>query len=315
MGFVYFCLAFCVCMLIYYAVVAIKRNFYDGTYYGNSKRTEEKYRLYSVSFSKTDCVTKISFEKTFAYRTVERYIQRNYIKSPVLSDWKVKSTLITRQICIFPEDLPLLRNNSDDLIRRFADEISNVLKQNQNFMSSSRSDLQNLREIKRKSDYNYQLNNKIHEFWHKALEEAIQMAQEKDFERLREFIHNIWNTRDKVESAEDLHGFLNCVLNNVYCWKEHDEYAFQLSLEICELDLSNFDNICNIYDFSDYLLNSAVKKTILLEKMGLIEDAIIFCDFCIDKKLRDISNPTFEKRKERLLRKLEKVNGKNEKKS
>lgn len=173
----------------------------------------------------------------------------------------------------------------------------------------------NLKSSNTTTTRNYELEHKIHQFWHKALVEAVNMAQEKDFQRLREFIHNVWETRDKVESARDLHGFLDCALRNVYYWKEHDEYAFQLSLEICELDLSNFDNLCKHFDFSTYLLESAVKKTILLEKMGLIEDAIIFCDFCIDKKLRDTSNPTFEQRKQRLLRKLEKVNGKNGKKS
>lgn len=52
----------------------------------------------SVSMNDTTRVAKIKFVERQYYRTIERYVQRNYVKTPIYSDWKVKEKYFEEKI-------------------------------------------------------------------------------------------------------------------------------------------------------------------------------------------------------------------------
>lgn len=78
------------------------------------------YSLLSVHFDEETRSTKIEFKQTTEYRTIERYVQRNYVKYPVYSNWKTKTKIISKSIKLTDEALESLNCNPDFLIREFA---------------------------------------------------------------------------------------------------------------------------------------------------------------------------------------------------
>lgn len=95
---------------------------------GLQKQLEPIYSLDNLDFNEQTRVAKISFQKTVSYRTIERYIQRNYEKYPIYSNWKTKKTFINKSIKLTNTALESLKSNSDELIREFAFEIITWLK-------------------------------------------------------------------------------------------------------------------------------------------------------------------------------------------
>jgi len=93
-----------------------------------SKVGDTTYSLSSVDYNPTTRAAKITFECTKQYRTVERYVTRNYEKHPVYSDWKYKTTYIKKNIKLTNENLEALNRHEDDLISDFAAEIIALLE-------------------------------------------------------------------------------------------------------------------------------------------------------------------------------------------
>ena len=83
----------------------------------------EDYSILEFKYFETTHSVKITFEKTERYRTIARYIQRDYQRYPVYSDWKYKHSKISKSLKINNVALEELRNNSDYLISHFAFEI------------------------------------------------------------------------------------------------------------------------------------------------------------------------------------------------
>lgn len=81
------------------------------------------YELIDITFNSTSRIAKITFNKTVKYRTIEKYITRNYVRYPVYSEWKNKHTEIKANVRLNNNDLENLLLHEDYLVRKFAMEI------------------------------------------------------------------------------------------------------------------------------------------------------------------------------------------------
>ena len=87
------------------------------------KQLPPEYAIAYIDFKETTRVAKIMFRKTVYYRTVERYVQQNYEKYPIYSDWKTKTSTFQRSVKLTNAVLESLEAHSDEFIRQFAFEI------------------------------------------------------------------------------------------------------------------------------------------------------------------------------------------------
>lgn len=86
------------------------------------------YSLKSVTYNERLHRCKVVIIKFTKYKTIVRYVQRNYVKYPVYSDWKSRSKLIEKSISFTREDIERLKSNEDNLIAGFAFLILYTLK-------------------------------------------------------------------------------------------------------------------------------------------------------------------------------------------
>lgn len=86
-------------------------------------KTPKTYQLLSADFNEVRRTANISFLETYKYKTVLRYVQRNYQKYPVYSDFKTHERRFTLNISLRNYDLENLPNNDNELIAEFAHEI------------------------------------------------------------------------------------------------------------------------------------------------------------------------------------------------
>lgn len=86
-----------------------------------------EYSLLHVDFDPSSRKAKITFVERVRYRTIDRYVTRNYERRPEYSEWKSKTKEITRNIRLTNEALESLRTNPDRLIADFAYEIISAL--------------------------------------------------------------------------------------------------------------------------------------------------------------------------------------------
>lgn len=89
----------------------------------NRKELEPTYTLQAVRFDDVTRMAQIDFLQKQAYRTIDRYITRNYEKYPIYSYWKTKTKIITKNIKLTNGELECLNHNPDFLIKTFAGEI------------------------------------------------------------------------------------------------------------------------------------------------------------------------------------------------
>lgn len=82
-----------------------------------------QYELESVDFEPNTRLATIQIKSTKKYRTIDRYVTQNYVRYPVYSFWKTKTSHITKKIKLTNQNLENLNAHSDELIRQFADEI------------------------------------------------------------------------------------------------------------------------------------------------------------------------------------------------
>ncbi len=103
--------------------------------YGLSKSGDTTHKLHSVEYNSITRVAKISIESTTQYRTIDRYITRQYTKYPIYSEWKYKTKTIVKTIKLTNEELESLYKHEDNLISTFAEEI--ILRINEQEMMPS----------------------------------------------------------------------------------------------------------------------------------------------------------------------------------
>ena len=140
---------------------------------------------------------------------------------------------------------------------------------------------------------------RIHNFWEQAYKYVIVFKDAYDIESLREFVYNVWTTRDKVESAKDLHSFLEHTVETVYPIRDYNGGYHDFLIEICYLDVSNYDNYKKAVG-NNGVFRIPTKLAILLEKAGRFTEAISFCEYCIANNIPDHGYKSFENRKKHL---------------
>ena len=86
----------------------------------NSKEKAPIYSIQYFEFFQSTRILKISFLETKEYRTIERYVQQNYQKYPIYSDWKVKTKTIEKTLKLTNKQLEELENIDDELIKAFS---------------------------------------------------------------------------------------------------------------------------------------------------------------------------------------------------
>lgn len=92
------------------------------------KELDPEYEVHNVSFNEQSRVAKIEFIKVVRYRTIDRYVQQNYERYPIYSNWKIRHSFINKSVKLTNEALEELNDHDDDLIREFAFEIITRLK-------------------------------------------------------------------------------------------------------------------------------------------------------------------------------------------
>lgn len=102
---------------------------------GMQKELPLKHVLVRVDFNENTRVAKVEFKQIKTYRTIERYVTRDYVRYPIYSDWKQKSKSITRSLKLTNENLECLPDHEDELVSEFSFQI--VLKINREDMYPS----------------------------------------------------------------------------------------------------------------------------------------------------------------------------------
>lgn len=101
-------------------------NSYSSNYDG--ERIE--YKLLRVDFNKINRKTNVVLNQINFYKTIVKYVQRNYQKQPVYSNWKTKEKLINKKVLLNGSGLENLINNDDSVIREKAFEILEYINSN-----------------------------------------------------------------------------------------------------------------------------------------------------------------------------------------
>lgn len=85
--------------------------------------SDVKYSIIETKFSQQTNNLKITFKKTERYQTIVRYVQKDYQRYPVYSDWKYKSTKIQKTLKIDNQALEMIETYFEYLIRDFRFQI------------------------------------------------------------------------------------------------------------------------------------------------------------------------------------------------
>lgn len=92
--------------------------------YGVSEKSIlPQYSLIGVDFDSNTRNARILIVQRREYRTIERYVTRNYSRIPIYSSWKVKEKTIKKSLKLTNKVLENLENNEDELIRLLANDI------------------------------------------------------------------------------------------------------------------------------------------------------------------------------------------------
>lgn len=90
---------------------------------GNETELLPTFSLIKVDFNKDSRITKLEFLQAQQYKTIERYITRNYVRYPIYSGWKKRTKIIKKTIKLTNRELENLETNEDELISQFANQI------------------------------------------------------------------------------------------------------------------------------------------------------------------------------------------------
>ena len=90
---------------------------------GTRKELPPETSLIHVDFDRNSRIARILFEETQTFRTIQRYVTKDYVRYPIFSDWKTKSKSIPKTIKLTNEKLENLLYDGDPLIRKFSKQI------------------------------------------------------------------------------------------------------------------------------------------------------------------------------------------------
>ena len=94
---------------------------------GLKKEQDEQFVIKNIDFNPNNRVTKIEILGTKKYRTIERYVTRNYVRYPVYSGWKIKERIIKKTLKLTNRQLEELEYYNDELIVSLAKDIISCL--------------------------------------------------------------------------------------------------------------------------------------------------------------------------------------------
>ena len=243
----------------------------------NSKESEPYYEILDVSFNYTSRIAKITIYKTVKYRTIEKYITRNYVKYPVYSSWKSKNTEIKKSVRLTNSDLENLLECEDELTRKFAHEIVYRLDDPELFPSwylryYYKNELSAIVDTisKELSDKSANFKNEIVKLEEEtALLNKTKIKTQKQLTRTIKKHDRINHIIEKMERS-DKKVFLCIITFGIYCYFISDFRKTRLvskrdKLKLsCEKKAELLDNTTNsINDLADKIseLNDNIKKT------------------------------------------------------
>ena len=94
---------------------------------GGAKEGPTIINIAEIDFNEVTRVAKITFAESKKYRTIERYVTQNYVRYPILSDWKTKRKTVIKTVKLTNETLEKLEFYPDDYISKNAFEIIDCL--------------------------------------------------------------------------------------------------------------------------------------------------------------------------------------------
>lgn len=89
----------------------------------SEKQQEPEYTLQSMEFDQATRMARIVVCQSTRYRTIDRYVTRNYTRYPIYSQWKTKTKLIKKSIKLDNVALEELKYSDDELVSLLADRI------------------------------------------------------------------------------------------------------------------------------------------------------------------------------------------------
>ena len=92
------------------------------------KQRPAEFSIFSFKFDKQTRIANIEFLKKVPYRTVERYVQQDHQRYPIYSSWKERRGYTAKSIKLTNQELENLRENTNELIRKFSFDIVTLLR-------------------------------------------------------------------------------------------------------------------------------------------------------------------------------------------
>lgn len=281
-------------------------NTYNGVYYGGARRSKSEYKLIGVEITRIKTV-RITIEETFGKRTVSGYSQYKGVKSANLSSWETKIKTYVKSIPLSDCTLEALKRRPDEDISFLAEQIAKAVQDKFGIPEETTPII--VKEISPpKAELSSKERNRIEElaykFWRDADNLIEKYSEEKSAESIYELMINIWQTRDKGESAVQLHFCTLNAIKHLYPLRDINESVIDMTLDLCELDIANFENLKKEMDITSCSLITPNKKAVILEKKGLYLEALEFSEWCHSQGICEERDRTFEGRIERLKKKV-----------
>lgn len=103
--------------------------------------------------------------------------------------------------------------------------------------------------------------------------------------------------------AIERHFFLTDVIDLFYSLRDQDEEAYFACINVFQYEIDNIENLVKKMG-SPFNMTSASRVCIIMEKLGMYEEAIQICDICAGYNLFESGHKSFLIRKERLMKKM-----------
>lgn len=271
----------------------------------NLKLGDKIYSLKDVVFYEDTRVSKIIFREIKEYRTVNRYVQRNYIKTPVYSNIKYKAKTVEKTVKLTNAEIENLIFNKDPLIRSFANKIISKISLKKRELKPSWF-LKNIL----KSDYNEYVNHKIDElnkfYFSKRCEaeksiaavrekKCVIIENEKTLDNLKNqeiaIIRKIDLAQKRIKNKVLI--FFSLGIVSVYSKKKIKKYQnteseIKSEEEVCKKNISDFINDAMTYRIEINRINEDISFKISEIKKELDNKRKIFdLDISQVRKLND----------------------------
>ena len=108
---------------------------------------------------------------------------------------------------------------------------------------------------------------------------------------------------DPVKDAIERHFFLMDAIEMLYSLRDQDDGAYFACINVFQYDIDNIENLVSKMS-RPFNMASATRICIIMERLGMFEEAIQICDICAGYNLFESGHKSFLIRKERLMKKM-----------